>query len=169
MPAPWLPEFLPIRSRLPFDHYCAVVLQNVEKACCDNHQRAFSCLGGKCAEPTKFTFHRRSTPPCRSSPTTVARQPSGRFQIDDSLLFCLPQAFPRWSDHELTTNFFQKKNVLAMFFHICAVVAQLDRSFGSDPKGRRFESCQPHQNSAYLRDTRNFYLGIILRFCPPGR
>ena len=80
MPAPWLPEFLPIRSRLPFDHYCAVVLQNVEKACCDNHQRAFSCLGGKCAEPTKFTFHRRSTPPCRSSPTPGAggSNPFGR-------------------------------------------------------------------------------------------
>ena len=80
MPAPWLPEFLPIRSRLQFDHYCAVVLQNVEKACCDNQQRAFSCLGGKCAEPTKFTFHRRSTPPCRSSPTPGAggSNPFGR-------------------------------------------------------------------------------------------
>ena len=37
-------------------------------------------------------------------------------------------------------------------FHRCAVVAQLDRSFGSDPKGRRFESCQPHQKmSLYCR------------------
>ena len=96
MPAPWLPEFLPIRSRLPFDHYCAVVLQNVEKACCDNHQRAFSCLGGKCAEPTKFTFHRRSTPPCRSSPTRkaagsnpVSRTKKGRcIAVQRPFLFC---------------------------------------------------------------------------------
>ena len=49
-----------------------MVLQNVEKACCNNHQRAFSCLGGKCAEPTKFTFQRLFTPPCRSSPTPGA-------------------------------------------------------------------------------------------------
>ena len=54
--------------------------QNAGKACCDNQQRAFSCFGGKCAEPIKFTFHRQSIPPCRSSPTRKARgsNPPGR-------------------------------------------------------------------------------------------
>ena len=28
------------------------------------------------------------------------------------------------------------------------------------PKGRRFEFCQPHQNSEYLRDTRKFICSI---------
>ena len=62
------------------DHYCAITYQKAEKARCDNQQRAFSCFGGKCAEPTKFTFHRWSTPPCRSSPTRKARgsNPPGR-------------------------------------------------------------------------------------------
>ena len=64
----------------PFDHYCAVAPQNAEKACCDNRQQVFSCFGGKCAEPIKFTFHRQSIPPCRSSPTRKARgsNPFGR-------------------------------------------------------------------------------------------
>ena len=56
----------------PFDHYCAVAPQNAEKACCDNQQQAFSCFGRNCAEPTKFTFQRQSTLPCRSSPTPDA-------------------------------------------------------------------------------------------------
>ena len=64
----------------PFDHYCAVAPQNAEKACCDNRQQAFSCFGGKCAEPTNFTLQRRSIPSCRSSPTRKARgsNPPGR-------------------------------------------------------------------------------------------
>ena len=64
----------------PFDHYCAITYQNAEKACCDNQQWAFSCFGGKCAEPTKFTFPRLFTPPCRSSPTPGAggSNPFGR-------------------------------------------------------------------------------------------
>ena len=67
-----------------FDHHLTTTVQvapqNVGKACCDNQQRAFSCFGGKCAEPTKFTFHRQSIPPCRSSPTRKARgsNPPGR-------------------------------------------------------------------------------------------
>ena len=43
-------------------------------------QWAFSCFGSRCAGPKKFTFHRRSIPPCRSSPTPGAatwRIPSG--------------------------------------------------------------------------------------------
>ena len=57
-----------------------MVLQNVEKACCDDQQQAFSCFDGKCAEPTKFTFQRQSILPCRSSPTRKARgsNPPGR-------------------------------------------------------------------------------------------
>ena len=55
-------------------------ISNAEKACCDNQQWAFSCFGGKCAEPTKFTFPRLFTPPCRSSPTPGAggSNPFGR-------------------------------------------------------------------------------------------
>ena len=30
-------------------------------------------------------------------------------------------------------------------FHIYAIVAQLDRAFGSDPEGQRFESSRSHQ------------------------
>ena len=50
------------------------------KSLCDNQQWAFSCFGGKCAEPTKFTFQRQSILPCRSSPTRKARgsNPPGR-------------------------------------------------------------------------------------------
>ncbi|MGK7193568.1 glycoside hydrolase family 3 N-terminal domain-containing protein [Faecalibacterium prausnitzii] len=61
-------------------------MQNTEKACCDNQQWAFSCFGGKCAEPTKFTFHRQSIPPCRSSPTRKARgsNPPGRTNQEDN-------------------------------------------------------------------------------------
>ena len=55
----------------PFDHYCATAPQKAEKACCDNQQRAFSCFGNRCAEPTKFTFLRLVALPCRSSPTTA--------------------------------------------------------------------------------------------------
>lgn len=51
------------------DHYCAITYQKAEKARCDNQQRAFSCFGGKCAGPTKFTFQRRFFLSCRSSPT----------------------------------------------------------------------------------------------------
>ena len=90
----WLPEFLPIRSWPPFDHYCAVVLQNVEKACCDNQQQAFSCFGGKCAEPTNFTFQRRSIPPCRSSPTTATGQVFGLLLCDTALF---ASAKTQWS------------------------------------------------------------------------
>ena len=66
--------------RPPFDHYCATTPRNTGKACCDNRQQAFSCFGGKCAEPTKFTFQRQSILPCRSSPTRKARgsNPPGR-------------------------------------------------------------------------------------------
>ena len=63
-----------LKSWPPFDHYCAVAPQNAEKACCDNQQGAFSCFGLYCAEPTKFTFQRRSIPSCRSSPTTATSQ-----------------------------------------------------------------------------------------------
>ena len=72
------------RVYLHFDHHLTTTVQvapqNVGKACCYNQQRAFSCFGGKCAEPTKFTFQRRSIPPCRSSPTRKARgsNPPGR-------------------------------------------------------------------------------------------
>ena len=72
------------RVYLHFDHHLTTTVQtapqNVGKARCDNQQRAFSCFGGKCAEPTKFTFHRQSIPPCRSSPTRKARgsNPPGR-------------------------------------------------------------------------------------------
>ena len=72
-----LAEFLPIRSWPPFDHYCAVVLQNAEKACCDNHQWAFSCFCNSWAEPIKLTFQCWFTLPCRSSPTTAMRQVLG--------------------------------------------------------------------------------------------
>jgi len=37
-----------------------VTPQNTGKACCDDQQQAFSCFGGKCAEPTKFVFQRQS-------------------------------------------------------------------------------------------------------------
>ena len=73
-----------ILDYLHSDHHLTTTVQaapqNVGKACCDNQQRAFSCFGGKCAEPTKFTFHRQSIPPCRSSPTRKARgsNPPGR-------------------------------------------------------------------------------------------
>ena len=72
------------RVYLHFDHHLTTTVQaapqNVGKARCDNQQRAFSCFGGKCAEPTKFTFHRQSIPPYRSSPTRKARgsNPPGR-------------------------------------------------------------------------------------------
>ena len=72
------------RVYLYFDHHLTTTVQaapqNVGKARCDNQQRVFSCFGGKCAEPTKFTFHRQSIPPCRSSPTRKARgsNPPGR-------------------------------------------------------------------------------------------
>ena len=33
-----------------------MVLQNIGKARCDNHQRAFSCFGRNCAEPTNLRF-----------------------------------------------------------------------------------------------------------------
>ena len=72
------------RVYLHFDHHLTTTVQaapqNVGKARCDNQQRAFSCFGGKCAEPTKFTFHRQSIPLCRSSPTRKARgsNPPGR-------------------------------------------------------------------------------------------
>ena len=64
----------------PFDHYCATAPQKAEKACCDNQQRAFSCFGNRCAEPTEFTFLRLVALPCRSSPTRKARgsNPPGR-------------------------------------------------------------------------------------------
>ena len=64
----------------PFDHYCAAAPQKAEKACCDNQQRAFSCFGNRCAEPTEFTFLRLVALPCRSSPTRKARgsNPPGR-------------------------------------------------------------------------------------------
>ena len=69
-----------ILDYLHFDHYCAEELQNTEKACCDNRQRAFSCFGRNCAEPTNFTFQRQSILPCRSFPTRKARgsNPFGR-------------------------------------------------------------------------------------------
>ena len=33
-------------------------------------------------------------------------------------------------------------------FGRCAIVAQLDRAFGSDPEGQRFESSRSHQNKS---------------------
>ena len=41
--------FLLLYPSMP-DHYCAVVLQNIGKAYCDNQQWAFSCFGGHCAK-----------------------------------------------------------------------------------------------------------------------
>ena len=75
--------FLLLCPSMPDHHLTTTVQaapQNVGKACCDNQQQAFSCFGGKCAGPTKFTFHRQSIPPCRSSPTRKARgsNPPGR-------------------------------------------------------------------------------------------
>ena len=78
----------------PFDHYCAITYQNAGKACCDNQQWAFSCFGGKCAEPTKFTFHRQSIPPCRSSPTTATGQVFSLI-LRDASWFMLAKT--RWS------------------------------------------------------------------------
>ena len=58
------------------DHHLTTTVQRhykmPKKACCDNQQRAFSCFGSRCAEPTNFTFQRQSIPPCRSSPTPGA-------------------------------------------------------------------------------------------------
>ena len=82
------------RVYLHFDHHLTTTVQaapqNVGKARCDNQQRAFSCFGGKCAEPTKFTFHRQSIPPCRSSPTRKARgsTPFGRTKKRIAMYFC---------------------------------------------------------------------------------
>lgn len=88
------------RVYLHFDHHLTTTVQaapqNVGKARCDNQQRAFSCFGGKCAEPTKFTFHRQSIPLCRSSPTPKARgsNPPGRTKkgrciaVQRPFLFC---------------------------------------------------------------------------------
>ena len=50
---------------------------------------------------------------------------------------------------------------------ICAVVAQLDRSFGSDPKGRRFESCLPHHADALL-ESRAFFFCPVFGKAAPG-
>ena len=72
------------RVYLHFDHHLTTTVQvapqNVGKACCYNQQRAFSCFGSRCAEPTNFTFQRQSIPLCRSSPTRKARgsNPPGR-------------------------------------------------------------------------------------------
>ena len=79
----------------PFDHYCAITYQNAEKACCDNQQWAFSCFGGKCAEPTKFTFPRLFTPPCRSSPTPGAggSNPFGRTMTNVLTAFSCQRIF----------------------------------------------------------------------------
>ena len=72
------------RVYLHFDHHLTTTVQvapqNVGKACCYNQQRAFSCFGSRCAEPTKLTFYRWSILPCRSSPTRKARgsNPPGR-------------------------------------------------------------------------------------------
>ena len=86
------------RVYLHFDHHLTTTVQaapqNVGKARCDNQQRVFSCFGGKCAEPTKFTFHRQSIPPCRSSPTTATRQVLGLF-LFDTARFVLTKT--RWS------------------------------------------------------------------------
>ena len=82
------------RVYLHFDHHLTTTVQaapqNAGKACCDNQQRAFSCFGGKCAEPTKFTFHRQSIPPCRSSPTPGAggSNPFGRTKMRIAMYFC---------------------------------------------------------------------------------
>ncbi|MFQ7488821.1 MAG: hypothetical protein ACLRNC_18325, partial [Gemmiger formicilis] len=86
------------RVYLHFDHHLTTTVQaapqNVGKARCDNQQRAFSCFGGKCAEPTKFTFHRQSIPLCRSSPTTATWQVLGLFLFD---IARFAPAKTRWS------------------------------------------------------------------------
>ena len=66
------------------DHHLTTTVQPhrkmSKKACCDNQQWAFSCFGCSWVGSTKFTFQRRSIPPCRSSPTRKARgsNPPGR-------------------------------------------------------------------------------------------
>ena len=49
-------------------------------------------------------------------------------------------------------------------FHICAIVAQLDRAFGSDPEGQRFESSRSHQKRSLYCITVTFFifLGSVL-------
>ena len=100
----------------------------------------------------------------RWTPTTVTRWHGLLIFGGVSLENPASHQFPRWFDHELTTN-----PIFTILydeirprgdFHRCAVVAQLDRSFGSDPKGRRFESCQPHQKSTRLR-----YVGACFCCC----
>ena len=100
----------------------------------------------------------------RSAPTTVTQSRGALLFGDVPLENPTPRHFPRWSDHELTTNpiftILYDESRPIDDFHTCAVVAQLDRSFGSDPKGRRFESCQPHQKSTRLR-----YVGACFCCC----
>ena len=43
-------------------------------------------------------------------------------------------------------------------FRRCAIVAQLDRAFGSDPEGQRFESSRSHKIPSTLSCTGDFYL-----------
>ena len=73
----------------------------------------------------------------------------------------MPHQFPRWSDHELTTNpiftILYDGYRLSDDFHRCAVVAQLDRALDSDSKGQRFESPRPHQKGRCIAVQRPFY------------
>ena len=43
-------------------------------------------------------------------------------------------------------------------FRRCAIVAQLDRAFGSDPEGQRFESSRSHKIPSTLSCAGDFYL-----------
>ena len=45
-------------------------------------------------------------------------------------------------------------------FRRCAIVAQLDRAFGSDPEGQRFESSRSHKIPSTLSCTGDFYLRL---------
>ena len=43
----------------------------------------------------------------------------------------------------------------------CALIAQLDRVFGYEPKGRRFESCWAHHAGAKLTFAPVFFLSCL--------
>ncbi len=45
-------------------------------------------------------------------------------------------------------------------FHIYAPVAQLDRVFASDAKGRAFEPHQAYQSPCFLSENRGFFFSI---------
>ena len=93
------------------DHHLTTTVQRhhkiPEKPVVITDNRLFSCFGGKCAEPIKFTFQRPFTPPCRSSPTRKARgsNPPGRTKSSTlwgAALFCF--AWILWSSKRADSN-----------------------------------------------------------------